>query len=148
VNSNEFKKKICSSIKACQLLTSNFTDHIALHVDNAGNLISLDYSTATILCDRSVLQKMNRNEQFQFKTTIHIKQAVEGAKIYLETIAPEKQATQQGEQTSFLRSYWWVFALLFVAMMVSGGGAAPQQPSQPGNAQPSIKPNSNRSKRN
>jgi len=114
-----------SFLKACSLYESRMSDHITIHIDQLGQLISLSITTPSIpYCTHQSYS--TSNDYSQFNTTITVQQTLLGpspqTQAYIEKMEQEKMEKAKGQQAdnrSFFSKYWMYIVpmVIFMVMM-------------------------------
>lgn len=110
-----------SFVKACALVESRLSDIITIHVDHAGSLIGVSFTTTAPYCSG---QPVSNADLMDFNTTIDVQQSVIGpmpeTQAYIQKVEMEKQQAkgQQVDNRSFFAKYWMYLVPLVIFMML------------------------------
>ncbi|PRP87622.1 hypothetical protein PROFUN_04649 [Planoprotostelium fungivorum] len=122
-----------SSVRVCDLVTSDYHDHITIHKDIHGELIHVDYtvsrSTSRGPCHEEYLQqKANKLE-----THVHVQHTTESSQAIIEPKIVQQQAekqAQEGESQSFFGKYWYFIVPALIMMVLNSVLATMPDPAQ------------------
>jgi len=135
-----------SSVRACRLVDSDFSEVITLHRDNAGGFLHMDYLTeqakSTVLLREP---HTSCHKEYQSggglkgrhpKTNVKIQTLSESSRAVVEpkTVIPDPAqpgATPQAEQ-SFFGKYWYFIVPALVMMVINSVLATVEQPQAAG----------------
>eukprot|EP01096_Ripella_sp_DP13-Kostka_P013452 TRINITY_DN5844_c0_g1_i1.p1 TRINITY_DN5844_c0_g1~~TRINITY_DN5844_c0_g1_i1.p1 ORF type:complete len:231 (-),score=76.40 TRINITY_DN5844_c0_g1_i1:67-684(-) len=106
-----------ASVKACQLIASDFTDSITLNFNNKNKMFDVDYSAETASCDDLKITNFQAHKALKPRSQVSVSLPY----VAPEYKEPEKQQ-EEADNRSFLAKYWWIILL--------GGGAMFLLPTQ------------------
>jgi len=128
--------EVLTSVAACRLVASDFTDSLVVHMDASNNICSLEYVPVEYTCK-------NKEETFSvrpFKTKVRLGTARKGPQPIMSVLHNQetKPAEDPADNQSFFSKYWYWFVggavfLVFQSLLVppaeegqgggTGGGA-------------------------
>ena len=128
---------VMASIRACQMLLHQFDEQFLFHMDDANNIISLEYQNPHAPdedgdCPVARLHKRQRNK-LEFKSSATVFMPVEAAPIPLRVVGnpfvkgakpagngkPGEAGEAEKPQPGFFRRYWYIIVPVGLLMVLS-----------------------------
>ncbi|KAF0687965.1 Aste57867_20346 [Aphanomyces stellatus] len=127
---------VVASVPSCFLVKNRFREDLAFHVNDVGNLISIEFRTPAInAIDCASVSKRNVKDA-SFTSIGSVALAVDGPEV-LRVATAAKVAVPQGvkpvkdenapadeENQSLFRKYWYIIVPVMI-LLLSGGGSDP-----------------------
>ncbi|ELR25482.1 Hypothetical protein ACA1_295680 [Acanthamoeba castellanii str. Neff] len=115
---------ITASVPACALLASNLADSLRLTLDQFGNVVGVDYRTATADCGSATEQPTSS----KFDTKVSLNVGAEAPKPFRQELETPEAAKEKAEGEKGFIAKYWMYIVPFVLVLLFSGGMGGQEP--------------------
>lgn len=114
---------ITASVPACALLASNLADSLRLTLDQFGNVVGVDYRTATADCGSATEQPTSS----KFDTKVSLNVGAEAPKPFRQELETPEAAKEKAEGEKGFIAKYWMYIVPFVLVLLFSGGMGGQE---------------------